>query len=323
MGVTFSQFFPPKPTLTETNLPSQKGKVFIVTGGTSGVGLELCSILYHAGGKVYMAARSENNAESAISNIKSRPSTSPGELVFLKVVLDDLATMKPAVETFLASVSRLDVLFNNAGVSNPPAGSVSQQGHELTMATNCLGHYLFTQLLVPVLVSTAKTTSPGAVRVVWTSSIVVDFAAACKGTDAAQYSTRSKDPQVNYRNSKTGNWFLAGGLADQIGPEGVLSVTQNPGNLKTAILRHLPSVVGFVVAPLLYEAKMGAYTELWAGLSEDLSINDGGRYVIPWGRMHSNPRPDYISALRSRDEGGTGVAQLYVGYCEKLTAGFR
>ena len=68
MGVTFSQFFPPKPTLTEVNLPSQKGKVFIVTGGTSGVGFELCAILYQAGGKVYLAGRSEANAQFAISN---------------------------------------------------------------------------------------------------------------------------------------------------------------------------------------------------------------------------------------------------------------
>jgi NAD(P)-dependent dehydrogenase (short-subunit alcohol dehydrogenase family) len=55
MGVSWSQFFPPKPTLTEANLPSQKGKVCIVTGGYSSVGLELCTILYQADGKVYLA----------------------------------------------------------------------------------------------------------------------------------------------------------------------------------------------------------------------------------------------------------------------------
>ena len=65
MGVTSPQFFPPKPTLTEANLPSQKGKVFIVTGGASGVDFELCAILYQAGGKVYLVGRSEANAQSA------------------------------------------------------------------------------------------------------------------------------------------------------------------------------------------------------------------------------------------------------------------
>ena len=115
-----------------------------MTGGASGVGFELCAILYHAGGKVYLAGRSEANAQSAISNIKARSPTSPGELIFLSVHLDDLTTIKPAVEAFTAKESKLDVLFNNAGVSLPPAGSLSAQGHELQMATNRLGLCLLT-----------------------------------------------------------------------------------------------------------------------------------------------------------------------------------
>ncbi|KAI4113234.1 MAG: hypothetical protein LQ338_008213, partial [Usnochroma carphineum] len=98
MGATFSQFFPPPPALTEANLPSQKGKVFIVTGGSSGVGLELCALLYQAGGTVYLAGRSESNAHAAISNIKARrpAPSSPGELDFLFLSLEDLTTIRPA-----------------------------------------------------------------------------------------------------------------------------------------------------------------------------------------------------------------------------------
>ena len=59
MGVTWSQFFPPAPAFTEDDLPSLRDKVFIVTGGYSGVGLELVSILYHAGATVYIAGRSD------------------------------------------------------------------------------------------------------------------------------------------------------------------------------------------------------------------------------------------------------------------------
>lgn len=55
----YTQLFPPKPTFTEDNVPSQQGKVFIVTGGNSGVGFELCKILYGTGATVYMASRSE------------------------------------------------------------------------------------------------------------------------------------------------------------------------------------------------------------------------------------------------------------------------
>lgn len=309
--------------MTEANLPSQKGKVFIVTGGASGVGFELCNVLYQAGAKVYLAGRSEANAQSAISHIKALSPTSPGGLIFLSLSLDDLTTIKPAVEVFTSKESRLDVLFNNAGVSLPPRGSVSVQGQELQMATNCLGHYLLTQLLLPTLLHTAKSASPAAVRVIWTSSIAVDVTAPTCGIKISELNTPSSDQQTNYVTSKTGNWFLASALAAQVGPKGILSVTQNPGNLKTALLRHAPWILGFVTTPLLHRAKMGAYTELWAGLSADLGIEEGGKYVVPWGRLHPKPRPDLLAALKTQEDGGTGVAAQFLEYCEKQTAEFK
>ena len=227
------------------------------------------------------------------------------------------------MELYTAKESRLDVLFNNAGISLPPRGSVSAQGHELTMATNCLGPYLFTQLLVPTLLRSAEESSRAAVRVIWTSSIVVDLQAPRGGMEISDLTNPPLDQQMNYLNSKTGNWFLAKALSDQVGPKGILSVTQNPGNLKTSLLRHMPWIVGFAVAPLLYPAKMGAYTELFAGLSEDLGIEDGGKYLIPWGRLHPSPRPDLLAALKIPDDGGTGVGARFVEYCEKQTKNFK
>ena len=239
------------------------------------------------------------------------------------VHLDDLTTIKPAVEAFTLKESKLDVLFNNAGVSLPPAGSLSAQGHELQMATNCLGPYLLTQLLLPTLFHTAESARPAAVRVIWTSSIVVDTSAPKGGIKISDLTKPLTDQQKNYTTSKTGNWFLASALAAQAGSKGILSVTQNPGNLKTSLLRHTPWILAFVTAPLLYSARMGAYTELWAGLSEDLGIGDGGKYVLPWGRLHPSPRPELLAALKTEEDGGTGVAALFIEYCEKQTADFR
>lgn len=167
MGVTFSQFFPPTPTLTEKNLPGQAGKVFIITGATSGVGLELATILYRAGGKVYIAGRSAASAQKCIEHIKaSSTSKSPGQLEFLPLELDDLSTIKSSAEFFMKKETKLDVLWNNAGVSQPALGSVSKQGFELQMATNCLGPFLFTQYLLPCLKAAAKESKPGAIRVI-------------------------------------------------------------------------------------------------------------------------------------------------------------
>ncbi|KAJ5380917.1 steroid dehydrogenase [Penicillium cataractarum] len=288
MGIVWSQFFPPKPTLTEANLPSQKGKVFIVTGGYSGVGFELCKILYQAGGKVYLAGRSEEKALQAIADIKTASPNSEGEIVFLSLKLDDLTTIKPAVEKFMSTESRLDVLFNNAGVSNPPLGSISTQGHELQLATNCLGHHLLTQLLLPTLRQTAHNESPASARVIWLSSIIVDTTSA-HGVNLEEFLRRDTGMNRNYENSKVGNWFLANDLAKQAGSDGILSVVVNPGNLKSNLTRHFPSWVPYLVAPLLYHPIMGAYSQLWAAFSPELTISDGGSIFCLGGEFIPSP----------------------------------
>lgn len=332
MGVMFSQLFPPSPSLTEANLPSQKGKVFIVTGGASGVGHELAQILYHKGGKVYIAGRSESNARQSIEKIKqqqqavtasssSSSTTVVGELHFLHLELDDLGTIKPFVEAFKARESRLDILFNNAGVSLPPRGSVSKQNHELQLATNCLGPHLLTQLLLPTLEATAAALKPAAVRIIWTSSQIVDLTAKKGGLNPAKLTTT--DQSENYTVTKVGNWFLGSETAKQVHRAGILCVTQNPGNLKTNLLRTAPTLMRWTSRPLLHEAKMGAYTELWAGLSESLGMEESGCYIVPWGRIHPSPRKDLVDALTSVEDGGTGTAKVFREWCEQQTVGYR
>lgn len=316
MGTLWSQFFPPAPSLTEKNLPSQEGKVFIVTGGASGIGFELSKILYHAGGKVYIAGRSEAKALESIKSIKSSTSTSrsstqstKGQLAFLYLQLEDLSTIKASVENFISKESKLDVLWNNAGVSLPPQGSKSVQGYELQLATNCLGPLLFTQLLLPALKS-----APSA-RVVWTASQVVDMSAPKGGINLADLTSTPKDQAKNYALSKTGNWFLASEFAREVSATGILSLVQNPGNLKTNLLRHA-IWMKYAAYPLLHNAKMGAYTELWAGLSPELTTDNGsGAYVLPWGRLHPSPRGDLLEALKAEEEGGTGVAHEIWKWC--------
>ncbi|KAJ5843590.1 Short-chain dehydrogenase/reductase SDR [Penicillium rubens] len=294
MGVTWSQIFPPPPSLTEVNLPSQNGKVFIVTGGYSGVGFEICRILYRVGGTVYLAGRSEEKALDAIAKIKSlcTPTSPKGNIIFLPLSLDDLTTIKPAVKRFTTAESRLDVLFNNAGVSNPPRAT-SPQGHDLQLATNCLGPHLFTQLLLPVLRRTAVDTPVASVRVIWTASIV--------------WETGSWQMLSQARFAKMG-W--------------ILSLVQNPGNIKTNIMRHSQPFVPFFLGPFLYAPRFGAYTAIWSAFDGDLKIDDGGRYILPWGRIHPCPRDDLLRAMKGKEEGGTGIAAEFTQYCDSQIAGF-
>ncbi|RDL33756.1 Uncharacterized protein BP5553_08124 [Venustampulla echinocandica] len=321
MGVTWSQLFPPQPTFTEKNLPSQKGKVFIVTGGTSGVGFELANILFKAGGKVYIAARSKDKALKCIEKIKSTAqddSSETGQLEFLHLELDDLSTIKASAEAFKSKEPKLDVLWNNAGVSLPPLGSKSKQGYELQMGINCLGAFLFTELLLPPLKAAAQNSPPGTVRVIWTSSQAIDNQPRPE-IIMAEAVAPPQDQVRNYTISKIGNWFLASELAKQVGSSGIISVTQNPGNLNTELLRNA-IWYKYAVYPILYKAIFGAYTELWAGLSPDVTMDNNGCYVLPWGRIHPSPSQDILRALKGTEDGGTGRAKEFREWCEKETS---
>lgn len=127
---TLSIYFPPAPKFTDKHLPSLAGKIFIVTGAASGVGYELAKILYLAGGTVYIAARSEARCQGAIeklhAELRSTSESKHGSLKIMVMDLGDLRSVKSAGELFLKSESRLDVLFHNAAVMEPPAGSKDQ-----------------------------------------------------------------------------------------------------------------------------------------------------------------------------------------------------
>jgi len=102
-----------------------------------------------------------------------------------------------------------------------------------------------------------------------------------------------------------------------------LSLSQNPGNLKTNLLRTAPKLMRWGASPLLYKPIYGAYTELWTGLSPELTMADNGGLVIPWGRLHPAPRADLLEALKSEKDGGTGRAAEFREWCEEQVKEFR
>jgi len=243
-------------------------------------------------------------------------------MVFLNVDLSDFKTIKPAVQEFMSKESRLDVLTNNAGVMMPPKDSKDAQGHELQMGTNCLGHFLFAKLLLPRLVETAKTAPAGSVRVTWASSGAVSLFAPkdgvmFKGNDKAPdqfYGSR----EAIYGASKAGDTYLATEFALRYGSHGIISVSFNPGNLKTDLQRHLTKFQVALTKPLLYEPKFGGYTELWCACSPDLTAEHNGAYVAPWGRI-LDPRSDVVNGMKRTSQGGSGVAEKFWEWCDEET----
>lgn len=282
---TWTQMYPPKPEFTESHVPDLTGKVIIVTGGYAGIGKELSTILYAKNARVYIAARSEQKAQAAIQAIQAAHPNSTGALAFLSLDLADLTTIKASVAAFLAQERQLHVLFNNAGVMTPPAGSQTAQGYELQLGTNNIGPFLFTQLLTPTLVATAQQSAPDTVRVVWVSSSAIDFAPRPGGVrlDNLDYHDDTS-AGVKYGISKVGNFLHAVEYARRhgAGADGVVSIALNPGNLTTDLLRHRNWLEKTILTSFITHPPInGAYTELFAGFSgqvtaESVKTNNWG-----------------------------------------------
>ncbi|GAM86970.1 hypothetical protein ANO11243_049910 [Dothideomycetidae sp. 11243] len=277
---------PVAPPLTEHNLPDQTGKVFLVTGATSGIGKELGRLLYGANARVWIAARSKSKAEQTIAEIQSKAPGSKGDLRTLIIDFNDLRTIKPAVEDFLAKEDRLHVLFNNAGIMIPPQGTKTVQGYEAQLGVNNVAPFLFTKLLMPLLTHSAGLAPPGAVRVVWVSSSAVNAFAPATGVEMDNLDYHNDKGQwFKYGASKAGNVFHAAEFARRFSSSGIVNVACDPGNLDTNLYKDMPGYQRFIARTVALKPPVfGAYTELFCGLSTDLDVRDGWAWVVPWGK---------------------------------------
>ena len=267
-----------------------------MTGGNAGIGLELVKILYAHNATVYIAGRSEEKASKAITSIETSFPKSNGGLKFLHLDLDDLELVKKSAASFLSKETRLDVLWNNAGVMVPPQGSKTKQNYEAQLGVNCLGPFLFTKLLMPVLVQTAKSAPQASVRVVWLSSSAAEGLAPKGAIDMTKLDYK-KDESAWYKYgvSKAGNILYANEFAKRYQADNVISVvcvepghlgdyesslvqSLNPGFLKTDLQRNMSGVGAFMMSFILSEAIYGAYTELFAGLSPQITLDKTGAW---------------------------------------------
>ncbi|KAE9375269.1 putative oxidoreductase,short chain dehydrogenase [Stipitochalara longipes BDJ] len=325
---SINQTWPPHPpTFTEANvLPgSEKGRVFIVTGGNSGIGFELCKILYTSGATIYMASRTQAKAEAAIKTITASSSSlkTNGHLKFLHLDLNDLLSVKSAAATFASQETKLDVLWNNAGQGpkSVKPGQKTVQGFEPMIGMHCIATLLFTELLVPQLRAAARKGKAGRTRVVWTSSGMAEEGSPNNGIDFSALDNGTGNLWTNYGHSKFGTWLLGREFAQRYGGDGIVSVVQNPGNAKGGSYAGSPRLMMVLFnAFVLQETVFGAYTELYAGLSGEIGVQNNGTYVIPWGRVYGVeevPRKDLVKALKTIEEGGLEYGEKFWGWCEE------
>lgn len=251
---------------SEADIPDQSGRIALVTGANSGLGLETARALAQGGATVLLACRQRSRGEAVRQQLL--PLARAG-LEVIDLDLADLASVAAAASQVQREFGRLDLLINNAGVMAPPR-RLSRDGHELQFAVNHLGHFALTTALLPLLKQQA-----GA-RVVTVSSGAHYFGRIA--FDDLQ-GERRYDPWTAYSQSKLANVMMALQLQEQLVAAGssTLSIAAHPGLARTNLQPSSVAAKGSwieglayrLLDPLFQSAAMGALPQLHAAVAPD------------------------------------------------------
>lgn len=283
---------------TAQQIPSQIGRKAIVTGANIGLGFHTARELARAGAQVVMACRSLERGGAAAERIRA---ALPGvQLSVQQLDLSSLASVRAFAEQVLAAGQPIDILVNNAGVMALPERQISQDGFEMQLATNYLGHFALTGLLLPVLLA-----GHGA-RVVSVSS---NAHKRGKLWFEDLQLREGYTPWKSYSQTKLAMLVYARELERQAEAHHapLVSVAAHPGLSATSIGRELRGAKQFVTALafriLGHSDAQGALPQLYAATAQD--VVPGGYYgPSGFGEFKGAPGPAKASAAAQDPESG-------------------
>ena len=267
------------------DIPSLEGRIALVTGANSGLGLESVRALAKRGATVILACRSAQRADATKTQLLEEGCT---RLDCLDLDLADLNSVQRAAETVTKRYGALDLLLNNAGVMAPPR-TLTSQGHELQFGVNHLGHMALTQKLLPLM---QDRSDPRVVTV----------------TSGAQYFGKIRWDDLNwsagydrygaYGQSKLANVMFALELDARLRHQNsnVCSLAAHPGIARTELQptalanggNRAEALAYRLMDPLFQSAAMGALPQLHAATA---GTAQGGEHYGPggWGGLRGEP----------------------------------
>jgi NAD(P)-dependent dehydrogenase (short-subunit alcohol dehydrogenase family) len=273
----------------DIDLPDQDGKLAVVTGANSGIGLETARRLAMANAQVVLACRNETKAAEAVADI--RESTPNARVVAESLDLSSLASVKEFARLMATRDQPIDILVNNAGIMAVPSREETEDGFELQFGTNVLGHFALTGRLFPLL---RRSDAPRVVTLSSTAARIgrIDF-------DDLQ-GEKKYSPWRAYGQSKLGDLLFAKELARRSDAHGwdLLSAGAHPGSTHTNLQstgrstggKEGTGLIGLLmrVPGVSQLAPQGALPTLYAATSRDAQ---NGGYYGPDGFQEMNGLP--------------------------------
>ncbi len=276
---------------TVKDMPSQAGRSIIVTGANSGIGWHTALELARAGAEVTVAARSLAKAEDAVARIRAEV---PGSRLQTGVLdLTDPGSVDAFARERLRTAPAIDTLVNNAGVMALPRRESSVDGHERQFATNVLGPFRLTGLLLPALLRGREP------RVVTVSSFAHTIGGPVPIEDLD--SAAAYRPVRAYAKTKLANILFTRALQRRAGDR-LLATTCHPGashtNLGVAASLGM-RLMGWAVKPIMQSAAMGAEPTLMAATDPDAKP---GAYYGPGGLFKLRGHPIEMATASFADD---------------------
>jgi NAD(P)-dependent dehydrogenase (short-subunit alcohol dehydrogenase family) len=266
------------------------GKVVVITGVSSGLGVETVRALEPTGVNFFLTARNLAKAKTALSDIWKED-----RMELVEMDQSSLESVRTAAKSILGKTDKVNILINNAGVMAVPSLQVDKDGFESHWITNHLSHFLFFELLKPALL---KATSPE-----FQSRVVMLSAAAHRisrigASDDYAFQKSEYVPWIAYARSKTANVYMANEIERRYGRLGLHATSLHPGIIGTEISRFVPEEMVTSMtqeyALVIKSPEQGAATTLWAAIGKEWE-GRGGVYLN-----------DCAEAERGEDDGVVG-----------------
>ncbi|ETS86545.1 hypothetical protein PFICI_00373 [Pestalotiopsis fici W106-1] len=219
----------------EGRLGTMTDKVFLVTGASSGIGIETARAMAATGARVFLAVRSLEKGQQACADFLD-----PGRVELVECDISSLESVRKAATEFLAKSQTLNVLVCNAGIMMVPQREESADGYESQLATNYLGHFLLFWLLRDAMVKCSTTDFKS--RLVNVSSSG-HHASEIQFDDFNLTKDGAYDPIKAYGRSKLAQIYMSNYIDRVYGSRGLHSLSVMPGSILTNLHQHIPESV--------------------------------------------------------------------------------